>query len=232
MNKRFPLYKKDSTGDLQLQEGYVCVLRSTPFLSNAIVGVEATDALGYYDFAGIEINTAYQRWTGTSLLTLEYDETFSDSNGVIINGLADQNILDATDGEIGQVPVIGGTVGSEVFEYTGFPKFDILSVSQTGVGGYLVRGICLVSSTVGFAVCDGGFILTTTNAGNTWAEQTSGTTETLAAVKFISTTVGWVVGENGTILKTSKGGSSWVSQTSGVSGGSLNSVDFIDANTG
>jgi hypothetical protein len=50
-----------------------------------------------------------------------------------------------------------------------------------------------------------GTILKTTDGGNNWIAQTSGTTDNLHSVYFTSSTIGWVVGGYGTILKTSDG---------------------------
>lgn len=60
----------------------------------------------------------------------------------------------------------------------------------------------------GWAVGDNGTILKTTDGGNTWGLQTSGTTESLQSVHFINTQTGYIVGTNGVILKTVTGGGS------------------------
>ena len=41
----------------------------------------------------------------------------------------------------------------------------------------------------------------TTNGGDTWALQTSGTSELLLNAKFADINTGYIVGNNGTILK-------------------------------
>ena len=67
---RLPLLKADSTGDMQLVSGYVFALRESPFDANTIVGVEAVDAPGYYDFGNVELDTEYEKWAGVTVLTL------------------------------------------------------------------------------------------------------------------------------------------------------------------
>ena len=52
----------------------------------------------------------------------------------------------------------------------------------------------------GWAVGRGGAILATTNGGNTWKQQTSGTSNTLIDVHFSDSRSGWAVGNEGTIL--------------------------------
>jgi CSLREA domain-containing protein len=66
--------------------------------------------------------------------------------------------------------------------------------------------------------------------GQTWTQQTSGTTDFVNAVHFIDETRGWTTTTTGTIRRTTDGGVTWSVLTSGTSG--LNSVRFLDANTG
>jgi photosystem II stability/assembly factor-like uncharacterized protein len=79
----------------------------------------------------------------------------------------------------------------------------------------------------------GGFgtILSTSDGGRTWQEQTSGTGHLLNSVHFVSATTGWAVGDAGTILSTSDGGRTWQGQTSGTEY-RLYSVHFVSATKG
>lgn len=82
--------------------------------------------------------------------------------------------------------------------------------SQTSGTTQQLNSVCFSSLTNGWAVGNGGTILSTTNAGLIWNQQNSGTTSDLKSVSFISqTTTGWAVGINGVILFTSSGGSTW-----------------------
>ena len=94
-----------------------------------------------------------------------------------------------------------------------------------------LNDVFFTSATKGWAVGSSGKILTTSNGGTTWAEQTSGTTQTLFSVQFTSATQGWAVGGGGTILTTSNGGTTWTAQTSGTTQ-TLNGVYFTSANQG
>lgn len=98
-NIRLPLQTKDLTGDIQTISGYVVALRVYPFSTNTIVGVEAEEAPGYYDYEDIQINVAYQLWYGTSLQTMERNKAFSDDDGKVILGIDDSSILDPADGD-------------------------------------------------------------------------------------------------------------------------------------
>jgi photosystem II stability/assembly factor-like uncharacterized protein len=62
------------------------------------------------------------------------------------------------------------------------------------------------ASLVGYALGDDGTIIKTTNAGNTWQSQNSGTLHTLNDMSFLDLDYGFAVGDGGTILKTETGG--------------------------
>ena len=51
-----------------------------------------------------------------------------------------------------------------------------------------------------------GLILHTTDGGDTWDAQESGTSDSLASIHFVDSNVGWAVGLYGTILHTTTGG--------------------------
>ena len=93
----------------------------------------------------------------------------------------------------------------------------------------------------GFAVGYSGTILKTTNGGSSWTIQPSGTASDLFGVDFVDNNVGYVVGgvdqtlESYSILKTTDGGESWLRKPlpdGYIYWNSLNTVEFVDANTG
>ena len=79
---------------------------------------------------------------------------------------------------------------------------------------YAANDLVQLSSTSSLVVCDAGNILRSTNAGSSWAEQTSGTDADLFCVTALDTANLWIVGANGTILNTTNGGSTWQSLAS------------------
>lgn len=83
----------------------------------------------------------------------------------------------------------------------------------------------------GWAVGDGGTILSTTDGGTSWTRQPNGTGVSLRSMTFTDARTGWIVGEYGTILHTKDGGTSWKRQVSG-SRVAFTSVAFTDADTG
>lgn len=61
----------------------------------------------------------------------------------------------------------------------------------------------------GWAVGNGGVILRTTDAGETWSFQNSATSSNLNSVWFTGPDEGWAVGNNGTVLHTLNAGQLW-----------------------
>lgn len=79
-----------------------------------------------------------------------------------------------------------------------------------------------------------GKVLLTTDGGDNWTVQTTGTTQTFNSISFVDENTGWVTSNflgQGTIRKTTDGGDSWFTQTSGISV-TINNINFIDENTG
>jgi photosystem II stability/assembly factor-like uncharacterized protein len=74
-------------------------------------------------------------------------------------------------------------------------------------------------------------ILATTNAGNVWKLQNSGTKSALFNVDFRDDDEGYAVGEGGLILRTENGGSSW-SRVLADTKVNLMRVDFADDKNG
>src|SRR6266513_2450636 len=80
--------------------------------------------------------------------------------------------------------------------------------------GNNLRGASFVDANTGTVVGEYGTIVRTTNGGNSWTVQVSGTTQALWAVSFKDSNKGTAVGEGGIILGTTDGGANWVPQTS------------------
>jgi len=103
--------------------------------------------------------------------------------------------------------------------------------ATTMFGGSTVYGVSFPTSSNGWVVTQAGTIYHSTDGGETWAQQTSGTTQTLYQVRFVDASNGWAVGANGTILHTSNGGTTWTAQTSGTTQ-ILFCPKFVDASNG
>ncbi len=95
--------------------------------------------------------------------------------------------------------------------------------------GQLLSDVQLIGdSGTGYAVGEAGTIVHTTDGGNTWYPQSSGTTNRLNGVCFTDSDNGWVVGFEYTILHTSNGGMTWEEQP--ASFGDRSSIPVIDPN--
>ncbi|NWG28534.1 MAG: T9SS type A sorting domain-containing protein [Ignavibacteriaceae bacterium] len=62
------------------------------------------------------------------------------------------------------------------------------------------------------AAGDGGMILISEDAGETWSQLSSPTIRNIWNMQIITEEIGWMVGEGGTALKTSDGGLTWIQQ--------------------
>ena len=102
---------------------------------------------------------------------------------------------------------------------------------KTGLNNYWLSDLSLPDENTIFVVGQSGQILKSNDAGVSWQQQNSNTTETLNAVFFLNASTGFVVGDNQTILKTTNGGNNWVRQVSPQTR-HLYSAYFKDLNTG
>ena len=116
------------------------------------------------------------------------------------------------------------------YTFIGSGTWNATSTSYSPPTEYL-RSVYFTNSNIGWIVGFSGTILKTTDGGNSWSQQTSGTEQDLYSVYFVDASTGWVVGCGSTILKTINGGESWVQQY-GVGTDNLRSVCFANANTG
>jgi photosystem II stability/assembly factor-like uncharacterized protein len=85
-------------------------------------------------------------------------------------------------------------------------RFGVFMGMQT-CGTQSLRSVDFIDQNYGWAVGDSGTILHTTNGGNVWTAQESGTTRNLSEVHFFNANHGWAVGAYGTILHYTSG--SW-----------------------
>jgi photosystem II stability/assembly factor-like uncharacterized protein len=76
--------------------------------------------------------------------------------------------------------------------------------------------IYFTDAITGYLVGRYGKILKTTDGGNTWLSQSSGTNEYLEYISFTDKNHGWISGSGYLLLKTSDGGSHWTIATQGI----------------
>lgn len=76
-----------------------------------------------------------------------------------------------------------------------------------------------------------GKVITTTNGGNTFTEQTLSATNSLNAISFPTSSIGYIVGDNGVAFKTINGGTSYTSINTGITN-NIKEVFFTSAQIG
>jgi photosystem II stability/assembly factor-like uncharacterized protein/Leucine-rich repeat (LRR) protein len=140
----------------------------------------------------------------------------------------------------------GWAVGRDLgFEVSSTNTWDIPLIYSTKNGGFtwshhdsnvlmqirqFTTNVFFHDSLFGWAVGQGGLILTSTDSGTTWKKQVSGTTNNLNKVFFVDSANGWTVGDS-TILHTADSGITWVAQAC-PSNKSLKGLFFIDKDRG
>jgi len=94
--------------------------------------------------------------------------------------------------------------------------------------GSPLTSVYFTNANIGFVVGGNGTIRKTTNSGNDWITQSSGTSYGLSSVYFTDENTGYAVGESGTMLKTTNAGNNWTALST-VTSNWLYSVYFSDA---
>ena len=101
------------------------------------------------------------------------------------------------------------------------------------VQGATIYDMDFLDASTGWAVGIGGTILKTTDGGENWASQNSGTNFNLWGVDFVDANHGWAVGDYGTVLHTSDGGETWGTQSvPSPAYPQLTDVSFANGGTG
>lgn len=103
-------------------------------------------------------------------------------------------------------------------------KYSLLPARQ-------IYNLYFFDDNTGWAVGDLGLIVKTTDGGNTWTPQTSGTSKYLNNTFFTSSTTGFIVGDSNIVLKTTNGGTTW-SAASSPSNLYFNDVLFTSSSNG
>ncbi|MFQ6092573.1 MAG: YCF48-related protein, partial [bacterium] len=80
--------------------------------------------------------------------------------------------------------------------------------AQVPMGGPL-QDVCFADRSNGWAVGVGGTILHTSDGGQRWVEQRSGTTEELTHIQAVNSETAWVSGKFDGLIKTVNGGQNW-----------------------
>lgn len=115
--------------------------------------------------------------------------------------------------------------------YPGVTEIGIWrQIKQTSLA-YDLNDIFFIDGNRGWIAGYSGTILSSTNAGESWLPQFSGTSRSLGGIFFTDSYNGWSVGQYGTMLRTSNNGTNWSLPGTSISN-SLEEVTFSDPNNG
>ena len=96
-----------------------------------------------------------------------------------------------------------------------------------------LHDVMFIDRNKGWVVGKQGYIFHTTDGGNVWMHQRSGTSKNLEGIFFLSDGLhGWAVGQAGRILSTTNGGADWTVNTSYFGDYWLQDVWFLDEQHG
>ncbi|MCK5765532.1 MAG: T9SS type A sorting domain-containing protein [Bacteroidales bacterium] len=122
--------------------------------------------------------------------------------------------------------IVGTTNGGD-WEQIPFPAYASVSL----------QGVYFVSPDSGWVVGNGGVIYATSDGGQSWQQQSSGTSRKLYRVHFVNSLTGWITGgwQDGSsflVLKTTDGGNSWQNLSFGSTCYSSLDIYFTDEQNG
>ena len=98
--------------------------------------------------------------------------------------------------------------------------------------GNKLHAVAFADGNEGWIVGMEGVVLHTSDGGNNWSSQKSGTRENLWDITFFDTDTGWAVGENGRLMRTINGGAVWKQTQFDTITGDIYGVAFEDGQNG
>lgn len=115
--------------------------------------------------------------------------------------LMDVRFIDAQRGWIaGKQGMLRTTNGGETWTLTSTPE-DL-------------EAVYFINANEGWACGNDGYLIHTTNGGQSWSPQTSGAGDKLRDIWFADAQNGWAVGKDGIFIRTINGGQTWTPQVS------------------
>ena len=118
----------------------------------------------------------------------------------------------------------------DTFATPGYQNFILLVVPPSVSPGTGFNGVSYYDTLHAIVIGDGGTILTTSDKGKNWSQQTIGS-NSLRAITHITGSIFQIVGDGGTILRSTDNGATW-SHIPPVTTKALNAVAFGSVNVG
>ncbi|HEX9655748.1 MAG TPA: YCF48-related protein, partial [Bacteroidota bacterium] len=187
---------------------------------------------GFESFSAVKFINSQRGYLGSSSLGRVYRTT--DGGASWTNASTSPPMVRVFDFAFGS-PDSGHAVGSGglngKISFTTNSGTNWSTQAQTGIPSLRAVDFYPSDPNIRAAVGDSGFILQTTNLGQTWIPRISGTTRDLEGVAYASASDIYAVGDLGTIIRSTDGGGMWSEQSSGTTS-TLSDVAFISSDTG
>lgn len=100
-----------------------------------------------------------------------------------------------------------------------------------------INDIKFIDTSTGWVCLNNGMIYKTTDGGQNWFEQNTGTIKNLVKISFVNLNVGWTAAIDGFVYKTTNGGDTWIEYNYGqavpwITFAICDLVKFFDENVG
>lgn len=207
------------------------------------------DTLGYMGASGTKI---YKTINGGQNWVLSFQGTASGyihdiafTNNTTGIAISDYYIYRTTNGNTWSTGYQGGvnytsmdlvSSGKYVIvdQYAKIFKSNSISVDPTQIntdaGFFLINKIKFLSSSVGWAAGDNGFLRKTINGGQTWTTVNTTFFDNFNDISFVGANTVYLVTSDGNLIKSTNGGTTWTSQN--VSNQKLNAIQFMSSTIG
>ncbi|MCC7246396.1 MAG: hypothetical protein IT269_12005, partial [Saprospiraceae bacterium] len=217
-------------GGVGLVGGSVGMIYSTPNTTSNWMLRSGGSALNVNDMHFIDNNTGWYGADGGQVFrTVNAGSAWTNSNTGLTGAITGVYFTSASNGFAVSSNSVAGPVGSRSSD--GGATWAVVPM---GTGNTNLFDVYFPSASTGWTVGAGGAVNKTTDGGNSWINQVSGSSASLQAVHFVDENTGWISGGASTILKTTNGGTTWAPQTAPAGWPSTFIYDiwFADANIG
>lgn len=167
-----------------------------------------------YVFGGLNTPDEYQRWSQALARSAFYDAGLPAYNLHFLDDRANGWVVGAK-GRIWHTSDYG-------LELQALPAPDYGTTERVlpAPSSNDLYSVYFLDSNRGWVAGSNGVIFTTSDGGNNWQRQDSGTRSQLNSIYFLPDgSNGWIAGEHGLILSTNDGGATWVHRTQGNDAG-------------
>ncbi|MEO1417823.1 MAG: YCF48-related protein [Bacteroidota bacterium] len=184
----------------------LCFLLLLPFTLTAQDWVKQNPSGGIDQLYDIYMDSTGFGWTGGNGGSLYYTQDFGQTWAPRFVDVTSSPIfyLDYLPGSNGRHIV---AVGTQVLaSQDGGLSWNVW-IPDSSLGGY--NGVEAISDTEAFAISNRGYLLKTSDAGQTWVNMPVPSSRQWSSICFLNDTLGWMGDVDGKIVHTTDGGQSW-----------------------